>query len=557
MGKPNNREVKDEIKKTTYTCPICGKEHKDEEYCPIVIKKLSRIKPEYQSNIMGGILLECLDRGVDFIQTLKEVVYFVENGTKRDGAKFFDIDLFVSYFATTLECSPLKFSKRMKEIPDRFDDILQYSDFQDITPSVDENKMINSIEMNLMGEDGPFWESVNYHDDRGFGPSGTSVYILKEMDGRKPTYHLRLLYTFNDRCFHSENTHYSTYSCEIYSEKEGRLKEYFEDNCDWLKISKEIPCSFLEASSWVEKLKRATQDGMIRWKIIDKEDGTYCVTTYGQSQIEIRIAKESSMDVERRGIYRSEFGDYICIRENERKLYHYGAANEYYAFGKPGGVEEEIIKDSMIRSLGVIINRWNIKQKENATLIEYSRRAIRKSDVLSVTYSFVFSHNGHVVIPYCGVVTILTPAGELIEEKVYLGRCNACGVYYIFRRDYDELCKKGYLMCKVLDASTGKTLSDPNFSFNSSSILSEMGYNVQAAANMTSVERQEILRRVIEQKKVSVNEILNLLELQIRLHSDRENYRNAVEKWKEDADFVKSYGKNSGRVKYMNDIEQK
>ena len=143
MGKPNNREVKDEIKKTTYTCPICGKEHKDEEYCPIVIKKLSRIKPEYQSNIMGGILLECLDRGVDFIQTLKEVVYFVENGTKRDGAKFFDIDLFVSYFATTLECSPLKFSKRMKEIPDRFDDILQYSDFKDITPSVDENKMIN------------------------------------------------------------------------------------------------------------------------------------------------------------------------------------------------------------------------------------------------------------------------------------------------------------------------------------------------------------------------------------------------------------------------------
>ena len=110
-------------------------------------------------------------------------------------------------------------------------------------------------------------------------------------------------------------------------------------------------------------------------------------------------------------------------------------------------------------------------------------------------------------------------------------------------------------MCKVLDASTGKTLSDPNFSFNSSSILSEMGYNVQAAANMTSVERQEILRIAIEEKKVSVNEILNLLELQIRLHLDRDNYRNAVDKWKEDAEFVKSYGINSGRIKYMGNMK--
>ena len=103
---------------------------------------------------------------------------------------------------------------------------------------------------------------------------------------------------------------------------------------------------------------------------------------------------------------------------------------------------------------------------------------------------------------------ILTPEGELIEENVYLGRCNSCGVYYIFRRDYDELCKKGHLICKVMDSSTGKTLSDSKFAFNSSSILSEMGYNVQAAVNMTAVERQELLRNAIEQKKISVKNIL-------------------------------------------------
>ena len=157
------------------------------------------------------------------------------------------------------------------------------------------------------------------------------------------------------------------------------------------------------------------------------------------------------------------------------------------------------------------------------------------------------------MIPYCGIVTVLTPQGEQIEERVYLGRCNSCGVYYIFRRDYQELCKKGKPICKVIDAATGKALSDSNFAFNSSSVLSEMGYNVQAAANMTAAQRQEILRKAVEEKGVSVNEILNLLELQIRLHSDRESYQSAVDKWKEDSDFVKSYGIGSGRLKRMDE----
>ena len=90
MNKSKKNKIKHESKRSTYTCPICGKEHKDEQYCPVVINKMGRIKQEYQSNIMGGILLECLDRGVDFIQTLKEVVYFVENGTKSGGSRFFD-----------------------------------------------------------------------------------------------------------------------------------------------------------------------------------------------------------------------------------------------------------------------------------------------------------------------------------------------------------------------------------------------------------------------------------------------------------------------------------
>lgn len=537
----------------TYACPVCGKVHKDDQYCPVVIKKLGSIKLENQSYIMGGIMLECLEQGVDFIQTLKEIVYFIENGTKSSGSKFFDADLFVSYFAATLDCSPSKFYKKMRELPERFSDILDEAEVTDSEISTDKNNNINSIELYLVGDSGSFWEMAQKHNHMTDLPSVT-LYLLKEMDGRKPTYHIRLLYSFNDRCFHNERTHYGTISCELYAEKEGKLKKYFEDKYDdWTDIAKKISGTFHDAFEWVSKLEQGTKDGLLTWNTHDGTDSTYYFSNYGQTETEIRIAKETPQDEKRRGEHRVGFGDYICIRENDRKMYHYGSADEYYEFGGPIDEEEEITKEPMLRKLAATIDRWNIKQKERAFVKDCIRRVIRKSDILSVTYSFVCSQKGHNVIPYCGIVTVLTPQGEQIEERVYLGRCNSCGVYYIFRRDYQELCKKGKPICKVIDAATGKMLSDSNFAFNSSSVLSEMGYNVQAAANMTAAQRQEILRKAVEEKGVSVNEILNLLELQIRLHSDRKSYQSAVDKWKEDSDFVKSYGIGSGRLKRIDE----
>ena len=151
MKKSKKKEIEKETIKDTYTCPICGKEHKDEQYCPVVIKKMAKIRPDNLSTIMGGVLLECLERDVDFIQIIKEIVYFVENGTKFNDTKLIDVDLYVSYYAAALGCSPIKFCKRMKEFPKRFNDILDYADVQNIDLSVDENNMIDSIEMDLAG----------------------------------------------------------------------------------------------------------------------------------------------------------------------------------------------------------------------------------------------------------------------------------------------------------------------------------------------------------------------------------------------------------------------
>ena len=115
----------------------------------------------------------------------------------------------------------------------------------------------------------------------------------------------------------------------------------------------------------------------------------------------------------------------------------------------------------------------------------------------------------------------------------------------------------------MIDASANKVLSDAVFEFNSKSVLSENfradffleeATNVQASHNLSDEERQNILLKAIEEKKVSENEILNLLELQIHLHSGDTKYGNAIEKWKKDSEFVKSYGKESGRTKRISSI---
>ena len=141
--------------------------------------------------------------------------------------------------------------------------------------------------------------------------------------------------------------------------------------------------------------------------------------------------------------YGDTVSDCIFINENGRKIYHYGETSFdseiVDTFDKK---PPKIIKIPMIRKLGYTISRWNKSQQNQDYIDAYNKKTIKKNDVLSVTYSFICTNKGHLVTPYCGLIKLLTPEGELIEEKVYLGYCRDCDVYYIFKRDYEYICNK-------------------------------------------------------------------------------------------------------------------
>ena len=139
---------------------------------------------------------------------------------------------------------------------------------------------------------------------------------------------------------------------------------------------------------------------------------------------------------------------------------------------------------------------------------------------------------------------------------MYLGYCKTCDVFYMFYRDYNALKAKGDILCKVIDALTGKTLFDKNKQFsNEQSILSEYGYNVQASINLSDNERKAILDKIIDEDAMPIHFIINLLEMEIHLHKNKINYANAVSKWKTDAEYLKNYGVLSGSERRL--VEEK
>lgn len=577
---------------STYTCPLCGKEHNNDELCPIVLDKRKKIRYNSQSYLMGSIILECFERQANFWGILQEIVYYIEKVADLEYgfSLYFNADFIISYFAASLECPPSKFYKKLPELSEKYSKILEQNQSccNNIFVKTDDNNNIDQISMELDEGYSRFGEMIT--DIRsGFGEP--KICIDKVFNSRKPSYQLRLDFDWlsETQIYHkyfpkgiynmyisknykpknayvhygnlSFGEHSNDFGFNLCAEKEGALKDYFEslfdDYYDWTDIAEQNPCSYSVAYDWVARLEEATLKGLLIWSRVDREEKTSYSTTYGESKIKISIINGTTPIPDTFGlafVISKTISDEICVFENERRIFHYGGAYNDDLIEAYDGFTQEIIQEPMIRRLSRTIDQWNSKRNRGDFLAKNVKKRIRKSDVLSVTYSFICSFNGHIVIPYCGLITVITPDGEEIEEKVYLGYCRTCDIYYIFKRDYENICKKGEPQCKVVDAATNKTIWDASFDFNKRSILFEMGYNVQASNNLSAEERQQILKRAIEEKRISVNEILNLLEMQIALHSGRDSYSNAIDKWKEDSNFVKEYGIESGRIKKISKI---
>lgn len=182
-----------------------------------------------------------------------------------------------------------------------------------------------------------------------------------------------------------------------------------------------------------------------------------------------------------------------------------------------------------------------------------------ESDILKIRFAdFVIKCNvfmcnqNHNIEQIQALIDVMTPSGEIVTKCIPAGYCKNCDCYFILERDYMQLRAEGILLCQQIsyDVYRKKGLSIiSGDELKPESLLYQCGYNVSAADDLSSVQRREILCRVVDNGLYSISGICSHLDWLIGRNkkiTDRD-MNLAISKWQEDRNFISQYNKNSQR----------
>lgn len=127
------------------------------------------------------------------------------------------------------------------------------------------------------------------------------------------------------------------------------------------------------------------------------------------------------------------------------------------------------------------------------------------------------------------------------QEEVEAGFCIECNQYFITEVEYQKLCRKGRVCCRVVTLPEYQEISKvKDFNLAGVSLLRSYGYNVNAQNNLSDAERRRILSFIVENKIESIDRIIGFLEWLIRRNSSVK-LQAARSKWNKDLDYMRSY----------------
>ena len=146
----------------------------------------------------------------------------------------------------------------------------------------------------------------------------------------------------------------------------------------------------------------------------------------------------------------------------------------------------------------------------------------------------------HNFVDIIAIVPVLNPKGKIESVQVPALLDEDCYHFYILEPEIKLLENKGQILCKVVTEEYWKSVQKKEDSFNlkSESILHKMGYNVNSRFNLSTYERQKILRDVISSGVLTKAEICSHIDYLISRSEGRPKLKNALIKWKKDRQFV-------------------
>lgn len=154
---------------------------------------------------------------------------------------------------------------------------------------------------------------------------------------------------------------------------------------------------------------------------------------------------------------------------------------------------------------------------------------------------FKCMHNKHKIDNVVAMINI-DDNGKRKQIKISAGYCSQCKIYFIMDSTYQNLKKKGMVLCRVTDEKNYMKSGYINgMKLAQESLLMQYGYNVSQTEGLTTTDRQKILAVIIDNKIMSKSEIISYIDFFISQRSSNSRMEVAISKWEADREFVENY----------------
>lgn len=180
-------------------------------------------------------------------------------------------------------------------------------------------------------------------------------------------------------------------------------------------------------------------------------------------------------------------------------------------------------------------------KQEIVSTIEPLLAEIGLKDFVVRANVFKCMHNKHKIDNVVAMINI-DDDGKKKQIKISAGYCSRCKIYFIMDSTYQNLKKKGMVLCRVTDEKNYMKSGYINgMKLAQESLLMQYGYNVSQTEGLTATGRQKILALIIDNKIMSKSEIISYIDFFISQQSYNSRMEIAISKWKADREFVENY----------------
>lgn len=196
-----------------------------------------------------------------------------------------------------------------------------------------------------------------------------------------------------------------------------------------------------------------------------------------------------------------------------------------------------------------------VKRREPG--VEKKEVQINHGDFVVRTNLFRCFYKEHLVEEIIGILRIVTPLGIEIIEHIPCAYCSECKCFYMLTSEYNRVAEKGILLCQLISKEEYYKAGIPSkFAGASESLLMRNGYNVKANIGLTDVQRQIILRNIMDSGILSPHRIASYLDTFIAQKRKMPQYNDAVLKWQKDKSYVLSYNEKEKRKVTIESIKK-